>query len=208
MSFTLTRVLQNLLVDCLRDAFSKNMLYQYISNIDGTPDVENTQIAIYRSFPKILSNYPEVAIQVPRIPTLEKTLGNDFITATYGDMGGGMSGLCNEVYGGIASGEFSILISANTEAERDNIADCIISYLNHSHKWFLEERSVDVMNVGKQGEKIVQHLSDYIYCSEVSVSLFAEWSSTMWYSGDILEDVANCNVWISGVDGLPGLSNI
>ena len=207
MSFQLNTILQNLLVDCLRDAFLTNSDYLYVPNLGGTPNVEETQIAIYRQFPKTLSNYPEIAVNPPRIPILGKTLGNNFIGAVVGDIGG-VSGLCNETYGGIANGEFSIIISANSEPERDTIADYIISYLNHSSKSYLEDRAVEVVDVSKQGEKIIPHLNDYIYVSEVSVSLWGEWSDATWYTGDILSDVALCQISISDFGDFPGLTNI
>ena len=207
MPYTLNTFLQNILVDCLRDAFLSNSDYPLIMN-GNYIDLENTSIAIYRQYPNVLQSYPEICVNPPRIGEIPKTLGNNFISATYGDVGGGMSGLCGETYGGMSGGSFTIQISADTEPERDLLADIIMGYLNFSHKWFLEKKAIEVTGVSKQGERVIPRGENYIYITEVSCDIWGEWSSVRWYSGDILENVANCNVWISGVDGLPGLSNI
>lgn len=206
MSFNLNTQTQNLLVSCLRQAFSSNTDYMYIEGIDGKPDEENTQIAIYRKFPKVLTGYPVIAVPPPQIPSIIRTMGNNIMSSTFGDVGGGLQGLCGETYGGPSEQNFVIEIYAETESQRDLIADYCINYLNFSQRHILEDLGLEVLEVSKQGENIRPFGNNYIYTTNVDVTIFAEWSETVNYTGNILTEVGFCNISIYG--DVSGLSHI
>ena len=205
MSFQLNEKIQDILIGLLRLGFTGNEDYPYITDISGNTDKDNTQIAVYRKFPKTLASYPTIAVAPPRIPSLPRTLGNNFISATMGDIGG-MQGLCNEIRGGMAEMNFTIEITGESETERDRIADYCVEFLNNSQRSYLEDKGIEVLDVAKDGDTIKPHGSDYLWVTQVSCNLFAEYSDIAWYNGTILTDVAICQVSI--YSDLDGLTNI
>ena len=206
MSFQLDEQLQNILVDFLRYAFINNTDYPYLSNPDGTTDLDNTQIDVYRSYPKVLTSYPIIIVSSPVIPELTRTLGGDLISESWGDTGDGVRGVCFQQFGNIAELEFTIDVIGNTESERDRIASYIINAIRIIHRKYLEDRGIDVMDVSKGSTTIKPYGSGYTYSLPISVNLWAEWSTQVWNTDDILEEVALCNISIYGE--IQGLSNI
>ena len=205
MTFSLGVSLQNILVDCLRNSFLSNGDYPYVTNIDGTTDLDSTQIDFYRSYPKVLTSYPIGIVEVPTMDNLIRTFGGDLQYQTWGIIDG-ITAICNEIRGGMGEMDFTINITGNTPSERDKIADYVIESIRITNRNYLEDRGIDIMDCRKGSDTIKSYGSSYVYALPITCTLFAEWNEIEWTTGDILEEVALCNISI--YSDLDGLSNI
>lgn len=206
MSFNLNETIQNILVNCLRNYFINNEDYPCILDNDGKLDIDNTSIAIYRSYPKTLTSYPTIIINSPRIPNMMRTLGGDYIGSVFGDRDVGeistIEGLCYETYGNMGELNFTIDITGNSTTERERIADYVVHALRYKQRDYLEAQAIDILDVSKDGETIVDYGTSYLYANQVSINLFAEWGETV-YPTTIIKDVTFCNINIySDLEGL------
>lgn len=206
MGFTLGENIRDVLIDCLRTAFISNPDYPYI-DIDGginNPDLENTQIDFFRAYPNLQTSYPIGIIESPPIPNLVRTMNGDFMSQSWGILDG-VTGICNEIYGGMGELSFIINISANTSAERERVADYVVDAIRFSHRSYLEDQAIEVVDVRRRTESIKPYGSGYIYVTPVECTLFAEWGETVWTDTTILEEVQLCHVDIYGIEGLSNI---
>jgi hypothetical protein len=207
MSLRINESIQNILVGFLRYCFTGNEDYLYVPNLDGTTDLDNTQIDVYRKFPKVLTSYPLIIANPPVRPNILRTMGGDFLSSTLGQVDVGevstIEGICYSTYGGVGELNFDIDIYGNTSAERDKISDYVVDYIRFSQRSYLEDRAIEVMDVSQSSDNVRPYGAGYIYVNTVSVTLFVEWEENVWNVGDILKEVGMSDILVySDADGL------
>lgn len=202
MNFQINDKVQNIVVDLLRVAFTTNPDYPYVVGPDGHPDLDNTLIAIYREYPKVMPSFPVVIVQAPLIDSMPRTLGDDALVSTYANQiidGVAINGMCFQSMGGCANLSLTISITGITTTERENILDYIVTYLRHDFRWYLDQQAIEITNITRTGETIEIYGSELLYLSNVSCDLFLEWGEIKGVD-TILKDTDLC-VSIFGQDG-------
>lgn len=177
-SFLISDTLQTFLVGLLRYAFSFNSTYTYDTNKNLT------KIFIQREYPKVLTSHPVVLIHTPTIDDIPRYFGSDILKEVHGIVTyNGLTfenGLCYQVFGGNFSTGISISVFANTSTERERVVDWIITYLRYTYRSYLESRSIDILNIRRDGSSAEVYGSELVYSNEISMNLYGEWSNTVY----------------------------
>lgn len=179
---------QRFLVNLLRYAFTSNPDFTYSSSLD------DTMVAIYSAFPKMMPGYPIVLVQYPTLDFLPRTFGDDQLLEVHDtlfniDGATVLNGLCYQVYGGGANLNFTISIFGRTNAERNIIADWVISYLRHLYRFYLEDNAVDVISLDKVGDVVEPFGADLIYGVAINIQIFTEWERVIYNDGILVEQI-------------------
>lgn len=190
-SFSINKRCQNVLVVALRAAFAENSDYPFVAKVDGSTDIDNTGIAIYRTYPKVMPSYPVILVETPSIDNMPRTFGHDIIREVREiDPISLVDGVSYSVYGGVANLSCTVSVHARTTAEREDILDWVITYLRHTQVDYIESQAIDIVDIRRTPETIQVYGSDFIYKSNISSELTCEWERIVTWDGYIIEDIS------------------
>lgn len=214
---------KNILVDTLRDIFSHDRQYKYVSDVFGFPktpshlglnpeagldDEETTRIFIGTAYrydikfnPSIIvrstgTRYVPISFNQNRLNTLYR---KELIMDGYGN-----KAVVNTPYAytqvGAWDQTFEVKIIAENEMDREEITDIVSSALMMTRRIDLERAGLHIKDVSTSAETETQYANDHLYMISVNVSARSEFKTSIPIH-DVCERIGICLTFRTLPDG-------
>lgn len=199
--------LKNIVIEGLRDVFSKHQGYQYVERTDGIPgpDLEKTKICITDVYTYETKFLPIITVRVTSSNTKPISFNQDVGTTDflYDEEGKivhdnwGRPVPIYYQYNGAWDSTVQLNIFTESTIEREELTTFVsvvcINLLRDL--WRYQGMFVKTVNVG--GESETSFANDYIYQQQVMLDVYSEWTRRIPVPTEILEGI-NYNIQASG----------
>lgn len=191
--------LKNIVIEGLRDVFSKHQGYQYVERTDGIPgpDLEKTKICITDVYTYETKFLPIITVRVTSSNTKAISFNQDVGTTDYlYDEEGkivydnwGRPVPIYYQYNGAWDSSIQLNIFTESTIEREELTTFVsvicINLLRDL--WRYQGMFVKAVNVG--GESETAFANDYIYQQQVMLDVYSEWTRRIPVPTEILEGI-------------------
>lgn len=205
---------KNILIDTLRDIFRRDREYKYVDDVFGFPktpnhlgldptagldDDETTRIYIGSSYrydvkfnPSIIvrntgNRYKAVSFNQDWMGT---TTRKELITDGYGNQS-----IINvpeaHTLVGAWDQTFEVKVIAETEMDREELADIVMVSLIGSRRKELERAGLFIKSLSSGGEAETPYANDYLYTTSITLEIRSEWKILIPIS-DVVERIVLC----------------
>ena len=205
---------KNILIDTIRDIFRRDREYKYVEDVFGFPktpshlgldpaagldDNETTRIFIGSSYRYDVKFNPSIIV---------KNTGNRYKAISFNQDWMGMTHrkeLITDGYGnqttivvpeaqtlvGAWDQTFEIKVVAETEMDREEIADIVMVSLIGSRRKELEIAGLFIKSLSSGGEAEQPYANDYLYTVSINLEIRSEWKILIPVS-DVIERIVLC----------------
>lgn len=214
---------KNILVDTLRDVFSRDRQYKYVSDVFGFPktpshlglepdagldDEETTRIFIGTAYrydikfnPSIIirstgTRYVPISFNQNRLNTLYR---KELILDGYGNQA-----IVNTPYAytlvGAWDQTFEVKVIAENEMDREEITDIVTSALMMTRRIDLEKAGLHIRTLSTSAESETQYANDFLYSISVNLEARSEFKVSIPIN-DVCERIGICLTFKTIPDG-------
>jgi len=205
---------KNILIDTLRDIFRRDREYKYVDDVFGFPktpnhlgldpeagldDNETTRIFIGSSYRYDVKFNPSIIVRNTGNRYKAISFNQDWMGTTH------RKELLTDGYGnqttiivpeaqtlvGAWDQTFEIKVMAETEMDREEIADIVMVSLIGSRRKELEQAGLFIKGLSSGGEAETPYANDYLYTTSVTLEVRSEWKILIPIS-DVMERIALC----------------
>lgn len=205
---------KNLLIDTLRDLFSKDRQFKYVSDVFGFPktpshlgldpaagldDVETTRIFIGSSYRYDIKFNPSIIVRNTGSRYVPISFNQDYLGVMYReelltDGYGNQTIISSPAYSvrvGAWDQTYEVKVIAENEIDREEIADIVQVALMGSRRQMLQNMGVFVKGMSNSGEAEQPYANDQLYTMSISLEIRTEWRIHIPIS-DVCERIGLC----------------
>lgn len=205
---------KNIIIDTLRDIFRADREYKYVDDVFGYPKTpshlgldpeagldgeETTRIYIGSSYRYDVKFNPSIIVKNTGNRYKPISFNQDWMSITHSKElivdGYGKQTIINTPEATTLVGAwdqtFEVKVVAETEMDREEIADIVIISLVASRRKELEQAGIFIKNLSTGGEAEQPYANDYLYTVSVNLEIRSEWKILIPIS-NIMERIAMC----------------
>lgn len=205
---------KNILIDCLRDIFRRDREYKYVEDVFGFPktpgllgfdpsvgldDNDSTRIFIGSTYRYDVKFHPSLIVKNTGLRYNPISFNQDFLGILY------RKELIMDGYGnktiistpaaytqvGAWEGTFEIKVTAESEVDREEIADIVMTTLMGSRRLELQQSGLFIKTLSTSGEQEEPYTNDYLYSVSINLETRSEWKIHIPIN-DICERIGLC----------------
>lgn len=205
---------KNILIDTLRDIFRQDREYKYVDDVFGYPktpshlgldpeaglnDEETTRIYIGSSYRYDVKFNPSIIVKNTGNRYKAVSFNQDWMGVTYSkelimDGYGNKTIINNPEYTTLVGAwdqTFEVKVVAETEMDREEIADIVMITLMGSRRKELERAGIFIKSLSSGGEAEQPYANDYLYMVSINIEIRSEWKILIPIT-DVCERIAMC----------------
>ena len=164
------RHVKNTIILGLRAFFTNPLNYRNLLP-PQLPDDAFQYMNIYDGHPQEIGTFPLIVISGSSGQMIGPSISNNFASEIY-DRNGSVKGY---LYGGMYNFNIEVEVGTKTTLEREVLMDITTAAFRFSLRRRMEYHGVIIKDVNYGGESKIQYDSDYIYTSNISISIYSEW---------------------------------
>jgi hypothetical protein len=189
---------KNILIDCLRDIFRRDREYKYVEDVFGFPktpgllgfdpsvgldDDESTRIFIGSTYRYDVKFHPSLIVKNTGLRYVPLSFNQEFLSVLYRKElimdGYGNKTIISTpgayVQAGIWDQTFEIKVTAESEVDREEIADIVQTTLMGPRRLELQQAGLFIKTLSSSGEQEEPYTNDYLYSISISLETRSEW---------------------------------
>lgn len=205
---------KNILIDTLRDIFRVDREYKYVDDVFGFPktpshlgldpeaglgDQETTRIFIGSSYRYDVKFNPSIIVRNTGNRYKPISFNQDWMGVTHTKElivdGYGNKTIINTPAATTLVGAwdqtFEAKVVAETEMDREEIADIVMISLIGSRRKELEQAGIFIKNLSSGGEAEQPYANDYLYTASINLEIRSEWKILIPIS-NVMERIVMC----------------
>lgn len=221
---------KNILIDTLRDIFRRDREYKYVQDVFGFPktpghlglnpaagldDDETTRIFIGSTYRYDVKFHPSIIVKNTGSRYVPISFNQDFLGVLY------RKELIMDGYGnqtiistpaaytqvGAWDQTFEVKVTAESEVDREEIADIVKVTLMGSRRLELQQAGLFIKTLSSSGEQEEPYANDYLYTVSISLETRSEWKIHIPIN-DVCERIGLCIHFntLGGNDGADALT--
>lgn len=214
---------KNLLTDALRDIFSRDRQYKYVSDVFGFPktpshlnldpeagldDEETTRIFIGTAYRYDIKFNPSIVVRSTSTRYVPISFNQNRLNTLYRKEliidGYGNKAVINTPFAytlvGAWDQTFEIKVIAENEIDREAVADIVTSTLMMTRRIDLERAGLHIKSISTGAETETAYANDYLYMMSINVSARSEFKVSIPIS-DTIERIGICLTFGTLPDG-------
>ena len=220
---------KNILIDCLRNIFRRDREYKYVNDVFGFPktpgllgfdpsvgldDDESTRIFIGSTYRYDVKFHPSIIVKNTGSRYVPISFNQDFLGVLY------KKELIQDGYGnktiistpaaytqvGAWDQTFEIKVTAESEVDREEIADIVQTTLMGSRRLELQQAGLFIKTLSSSGEQEEPYTNDYLYSVSINLETRSEWKIHIPIN-DVCERIGLC-IHFDTLDGISTVDSL